>query len=150
MKLETNYIIFWRKQRVWLDCLVFAFLCELRIALAIQNGNMWFHSYCTGLQERSFFTLVSLTCGTLLDLGQNFVCYKKEWNRLQWTLHAQLCNIYFVLISTTFNRDENAFRTLSFNLVFNLNYSPVPLPSLCWKFSGVSPSLTSTGRSSII
>lgn len=127
MKLETNCIIFWRKQIVWLDCLVFAFLCELIIAPAIQNGNLWFHSYCTGLQERSFFTLISLTCGTLLDnLGQNFARYKKEWNRLQWTLHVQLCKIHFVLISITFNRDENVLRTLSFNLAFNLITLPCP------------------------
>lgn len=82
---------------------------------------------------------------------------KKEWAKLQWTLRAQSCKIHFVFIPITLNRDENALRTLSFNLAFNLitflhthTYTHTPPLSLCWKLSGITPSLTCTGKSSII
>lgn len=122
MKLETNYIIFWRKRRVWLDPLMPALLCGLRIASDIENGMLWFHSYCTWLQERSFFTLINLTCQTLLDLGQNFACYKMTTvSTTHPIVQDPLCSYFCNL-----NRDENALRTLSFNLVFNLVTLPCP------------------------
>lgn len=75
-----------------------------------------------------------------------FCAFKKEgWDT---TVHAACPTVQDVLTPFSLNRDENALRNLSFNLAFNL-ITLLP-PSLCWILSGITPSLTSTGKSSII